>query len=306
MTGTVRRAAPAVIGDLDDQLVIGVLDAHLTACGSRVRHHVGDRLLDDPVRGQLDVGRQRPAGTPPRHRYADPGIAGQGRQLADVGQAGRRGRRQRAAVGLPEPGQHPPQAGQGVPAGALDHAQRGAGHGRLVIDDQRAGTGLDGDDPDAVRHHVVQVAGDPQPLGRHRAGCRLSGQRFVVLAALPDRVAGHPGDDQGHGQDQRLIARAEAAPGQLLQRRVAGQRGRQDPGRSQAGPPRPPRRQEADQGVGRQEDHPRPGPQRGQRERLGQQQPECWPRPPAGQQGGPGQQRGQPGRGRGCQVQVHG
>jgi hypothetical protein len=57
------------------------------------------------------------------------------------------------------PGHHPPQSGQRLPAGGLDGGQ---GVARLVgtgVEDTAARVCLDRDDADAVRHHVVQLAG---------------------------------------------------------------------------------------------------------------------------------------------------
>lgn len=66
---------------------------------------------------------------------------------------------------------------------------------------RRPVAGLDGDDADAVRDHVVQLAGDPQPLG---GDCLLRGldpHRFGVLAALLDEIAGQPGKGEHQNEE---------------------------------------------------------------------------------------------------------
>jgi hypothetical protein len=77
-------------------------------------------------------------------------------QALQLGQARRRVQRRGAGFGPPERAEHPAQPGQRLPARVLDGVQRVAGLGRLRVDDPAADPGLDGDDPDAVRDHVVR------------------------------------------------------------------------------------------------------------------------------------------------------
>jgi hypothetical protein len=55
--------------------------------GAGVAGHVGEGLLDDPVGGQVDGGRQRPGGTGPVHDHLDAGRPGRHHQGVDLGQA---------------------------------------------------------------------------------------------------------------------------------------------------------------------------------------------------------------------------
>lgn len=58
----------------------------------------------------------------------------------------------------------------GSPAGGLDGPQRLPGLRGPGPDDLARRPGLDGDDADAVRDHVVQLPRDPQPFGDHGLG----------------------------------------------------------------------------------------------------------------------------------------
>ena len=105
--------------------------------------------------------------------------------------------------------EEPAHLAQRVAAGALD---RGQGPGRLL----RAGVGhvvahpgLDGDQAQAVRHHVMELAGDPQPFLGGRAApfgqlgldppFGLLTQADGVSALLAHRDPGHPGRGEHHG-----------------------------------------------------------------------------------------------------------
>jgi hypothetical protein len=50
------RGAAAAVGDLERQLVFVVAHGHGRARGAGVLEGVGERLLDDPVAGQVDAG----------------------------------------------------------------------------------------------------------------------------------------------------------------------------------------------------------------------------------------------------------
>jgi hypothetical protein len=195
----------SVVGDLDGEGVAVLSDADVAAAGAGMADHVGHRLLDDPERRQVDVGRQRGPRAQPPYPHLDAGLRAAGDQAVEVGQARRGipGRRPGSRVGTPQRAQHPAQRGRGVPAGLLDVGQRDPGLGRLGVDDPAAHPGLDGDDRDAVRHHVVQFPRDPQPLRLHGPSLGLFPLLSGVPAALPDRVTDHPGghDAQEHDRE---------------------------------------------------------------------------------------------------------
>jgi hypothetical protein len=103
-------------------------------------------------------------------------------------------------VGIPQAFHHPPQAGQCLPAGGLDGGQ---GVARLVgtgVEDPAARACLDRDDADAVRHDVVQFAGDPQPFGHRGLDGGLGADQLGPGVCLPDRVSDEPGNDHDHDQ----------------------------------------------------------------------------------------------------------
>src|ERR1700733_387528 len=54
---TMPAAAASAVGDLDGQLPVLPVDADLALTGAGMADHVGDRLLDDAERRQVDVGR---------------------------------------------------------------------------------------------------------------------------------------------------------------------------------------------------------------------------------------------------------
>ena len=141
-------------------------DGDLGPAGPGVAHHVGERLLDHPVAGQVDGGRQRPRRPLQGHLDLHPGPGRLGDQGVQLGQAGRRGQRGPAAVAvaLAQHPEHGVQLAQGLVAGLAD---RGQGVGRLVgpaLQQVGGDPGLDADHPDGVGDHVVQLPGDPQPL----------------------------------------------------------------------------------------------------------------------------------------------
>src|SRR5829696_5131874 len=121
----VARPGAAVVGDLDHHLAVGVTDGHLGPAGPGVADHVGQRLLDDAVGGQVDGGRQPPRLPLERHRDLDPGPGRLGDQRVQLGQPGGRGQRRPAAVAGPlaEHAQHGVQLAEGLVAGLADRGQ---------------------------------------------------------------------------------------------------------------------------------------------------------------------------------------
>src|SRR5690606_39513263 len=116
-----------------------------------------------------DVGADRESRGPRRlHQVADP-----------VEARGGGGRRVLGAVA-----QHPDrraQVAQRVPARLLDRREGGPGLLRVPVEAVQRGPGLDVDVRDVVPGHVVQLAGDAQPL---LAGLALLGLRLVYPTAV--------------------------------------------------------------------------------------------------------------------------
>ena len=118
-----------------------------------------------------------------------------------------------SGLGTPQPGHHPPQPGQRLPAGGLDGGQGVARLGGAGVEDPAARACLDRDDADAVRHDVVQFAGDPQPFRHRGLGGGLGAHQFGPGLCLPDRVSDEPGNDRDKGYGDRDKVYQPTRPG---------------------------------------------------------------------------------------------
>ncbi len=136
-----------------------------------------------------------------------------------------------------EGAEHAPEPGERLPAGVLDDTEGPAGALRLGVDDAFGGPGLDRDDADAVRDHVVQLAGDPQPFGRHRLLRDPGAHLLGVLAFLTSRVPDHPGDHYRH-QDHGLDRGAHPESQRQAGADVAEEPGQGQPRAAERRPPR--------------------------------------------------------------------
>ncbi len=131
---------------------------------------------------------------------------------------------------LPQHAQQPLHLAQCLPADRLDRAQRGPCLTGLAVEDVLAVARLHGDHGHAVRDHVVQFPGDPQPLqGDRIAGRPLPDVRHVA-AALLHRVADDPDDGQHQADRDRV---AGAFPAEVHLRALHAQQGQ---GGGQPGP----------------------------------------------------------------------
>ena len=230
--------AAAGIGDLDGQAIPLVADDDLAGAGTGMLDHVGQCLLHDPERRLVDGGRDVPAVPGPGQVHPDARSRGGGHQALQVGQAGggrelelpcRAGRLAlvRPAAGrggtglagavLAEHAEQPLHVAERLPGDVLDVAKGGTCLGRVAVEDVLAEAGLHRDHRHAVRHHVVQFPGDPEPFLGHRGRGHLLAHPSGVGAALLHAEADHPGDDQdqrhaggraravaGHAQDEPL------------------------------------------------------------------------------------------------------
>jgi hypothetical protein len=102
---------------------------------------------------------------------------------------------------LTQDAEQPPHLTQRLAPGALDDPQRGARLLRLLVDHVPADPRLHGDHAHAVRHHVVQLAGDPQPLLGHRPPGQLALRPHLVLGLRAHRR--DIGTLSAHGEAQR-------------------------------------------------------------------------------------------------------
>ncbi len=223
----VRVLAGAVVEDLDLEPVRAVGDAHGRRPGPGVLHHVGERLLDDPVRRDVDRGRQRHRLAGDRGRHLEPGGTDRGDELLEPVQARLRGeslvvRR----VRVPEQPQHPAHLLEPPARGLLDRGQAVPGALGVAVEHVAGAARLHHDGRQAVRHDVVQLAGDPGALGRDRLG----GVLVPRLVQGPRPFVAHPDDatDQPHRAEQdrrRQRVRGRVGAAALHHRDGQGERG---------------------------------------------------------------------------------
>ena len=190
--------APSVIRHLDGDRGVGVGDAHRCVRGGRVLEAVGERLLHDPVCREVDARRDGSPGPRHRQRRRQPG-------LADPVDQVRRGRpasapereatrdllvvAQDAAAG----GASRPSTG-GRPA--RSRRLRRAPASRSPVEQAPGSTGLHDHHAHRVAQHVVQLAGDPEPL----VGGGGPDVRLGALTPVPD-----PGAEQQHRTERGCV-----------------------------------------------------------------------------------------------------
>ena len=219
------QAVGPVVLDLDHQVAVIRRDPDADAGGVRVPHHVGQRLLHDPVRGRVRAAGQGRRGDP--HVDAEAGCLGSSCQLFHVAQA-RRGRARHLLAGPAQRVQHRLDVHQSFAARLLDRGQRGPDLLRPPVHQLERHPRLHVDQRQAVRHHVVQVPGDAEPLL-----ARLPPGRLVRRALLLDRPPpaglgeGPPVADQLAPGQQEQQPGCEPSRGPGRRRRLAGGEHRQ-------------------------------------------------------------------------------
>ena len=198
-TGVGRPAA--IVGDLELEGLMGEPNHHLDVYRTGVLERVGQRLLDDAKRREVDTRRQRMRVADHLELNIQPGLAQLRQQQVEVGDP-RLGREAIRGFGLAQDPEQPAHVGQRGAPGLLDTLHRFAGPiGAGPVEHLVGSLGLDNHDADIVRHDVVQLAGDASALGSHR------GRGAVV--ALADRLRGTPahfakvGADEPCDQDRR-------------------------------------------------------------------------------------------------------
>src|SRR5438046_2423040 len=85
---TVLFRTRAVVADRQLQRVRRVVDVHLDPAGAGVLEHVGDRLLDDAIRRQVERGRDAALLAGDLERRLEPGFAGGLQQCLDIVERG--------------------------------------------------------------------------------------------------------------------------------------------------------------------------------------------------------------------------
>ena len=171
-------------------------------------HHVAQRLLQDPVGGQVHALRQGPGGAADGATHEHAPAAGRFQQPGQLTQARLRGGGGAAAAQhAEEPAQFAEPAQRAGPdvREALQQLRRG------IRDLPRPRLGLDGDHRHVVGHDVVQFAGDALAFLEQRAlafeAPGLLGELGAAAAPDPDDRAGEQRD--GHEERARAGPRVD-------------------------------------------------------------------------------------------------
>jgi hypothetical protein len=244
-SGRVRRAAAtlgpdAVVDHLHRQPTVRCgVDGDRGAGRAGVLDHVGERLLDDPVGGGLDHPGQPPVGwRAVAQRHGHPGGAGLRGEPGQIGQPGRRVSLRRP---LPQQRDRGAQLRQRLAAGLPRLVQRPAGRLRVPVERRRRDTGLHVHRRDGVRHDVVHLAGDAQPLLPGPVGrllLALGGQPGLPLGVLAPELPAAADDlpEQQRGDRPEQLGDGGAGPpvDVQAQQRRPGDHHRADPDRTPA------------------------------------------------------------------------
>ena len=149
----VATAADAVVEHLDAQIVASC-HAHVDRLRVRVAGHVGECLLHDPVRGELDSGRKRVGGASLEVHLETSGAHAVD-ELVEVRKARRRHPRHIDCVA--QHVERGAQLAQRVVARFLDRRERWSRLIGMLVEEMQGDAGLDVDQRDVVREHVVQL-----------------------------------------------------------------------------------------------------------------------------------------------------
>ena len=222
-----RRARPfgPVVLDLDHQVAvvrpIRTLTREASACRTTL------------VSASCTI--RYPAASTPRGRASrrDPHVDAEARrlgpphQLRHVAQA-RRGRARHLLAGPAQRVQHRLDVRQRFPARLLDRGQRGPDLLRPLVHQLQRHPRLHVDQRQAVRHHVVQVPGDAEPLLAGLPPARLVRRALLLDRPLPAGLGEGPpvADQLGPGQQEQQPGR-EPSRGPGRRRRLAGGEHRQ-------------------------------------------------------------------------------
>jgi hypothetical protein len=137
---------------------------------------VGEPLLDDPVRRQVEACRKRALMPLDRARDGEAGATGLIEQRRQQAKAGL-GRRVLAACRVAQEPEQPAQLVQCLAARLSDRGERARGRLGVARSEALAGAGLHDHDAHAVRDHVVQLARDAIAFG----GDGLAGERLLLI-----------------------------------------------------------------------------------------------------------------------------
>ena len=178
-----------MIADAKAYRIGRVLELDVHGCAGCVPANVRERLLEDPVRAEVDAGRQRRHGALERERHGRPGGAGRLHELVQAREARLRVARRLCLRVLAEDAEQPAHLRQRVARGLADRLEVRAALLRQALDRQAGALGLDGDRRDVVSDDVVQVAGDACALAHRGLVLQRVDHRLPRLVALGERLA---------------------------------------------------------------------------------------------------------------------
>ncbi len=170
MTVTGRRHVrlrAALVDDLDLHLVRAAAHPDARTRGPPMLEGRGQRLLHDAIGRQLDSGGQRRARTLPRQLHLEATRAHMLQKRVELSESGLRQPR-RLVIELAQHAEQAPQLRDRLAGGVLDRAKRLPRPFGIGVQHLLRRRGLHTHQADAVRDHVVELAGDPRALLDHR------------------------------------------------------------------------------------------------------------------------------------------
>ncbi len=198
------RTSSTVVDYLELDVVAAVANGHPRMGGPCVLERVGQRLLHDPVGGEVDAGGEPSRLALDRELYGQADAAHLLDQRVELREAGLRPECG-FGVGAAQQAEHATKLAERLAPRARDRDESLARTVGIVLQQRLARLGLYHHRADAVRHDVVQLTRQPGALvGDRRAlsclllACERSDQE-VLAAHDPSRTPGAADQDPGEG-----------------------------------------------------------------------------------------------------------
>ena len=175
---------------------------------------VGERLLHDAVRGEVDARRQLARRARDTKLDGETGRANVPNERVELCKGRLRRHRDLLVLGA-EHAEQPPHLVERLRGGSLDRVDGRAGVVGLGLEAVPRPSGLEDDDADRVRDDVVQLAGDARALLEHcEARLLLPLDDQVALARTPpaDRAAGEPRAPEDRREEDEVADEVEERP----------------------------------------------------------------------------------------------
>jgi hypothetical protein len=200
-----------VVRNFELERLLPVANYHVRLRRSGVLARVRERLLHDPVAGEVDSPRKRSRLVLDRKLDGQPSRAHVREERLELGEAGL-GRELRLGLSPAEDPEEAAHLGERLPPRLLDREERAHGAPGRLGEQQTGRARLHDHDADRVRDDVVQVARDPAPLGGDRGALPLLA--LALEAGRPPlelggAAAAPPQDKRGEpdaGPDQEVAA----------------------------------------------------------------------------------------------------